>query len=84
MAQYKNMYWTSSTGSIFRLIRTPQVLEWLSQKWNEGLCESMNGKRIETFSAVGKSEVLKVASQFIYMQNNRNSQQLVFVQPHKR
>ena len=37
MAQYKNMYWTSSTGSIFRLIRTPLVLEWLSQSVRSGM-----------------------------------------------
>ena len=73
------------SGSIFRLIRTPQVLEWLSQSVRSGMrdCVSQWKEEGDIFSS-GKSEVLKVASQFIYMQTNRNSQQLVFVQPHKR
>ena len=49
------------------------MAESVSQKWNEGLCESTE-RGVRHFQQ----------SQFIYMQNKRNSQQLVFVQPHKR
>ena len=36
IAQYKSQYWTSSTGSIFRLILTPLAFElvWVSE-WSE-------------------------------------------------
>ena len=134
-AQYRSQYWTSSTGSIFRLIRTPLALEWVSQsvkrgvsewvsdwlsdwvsqsvrrgvsewmsewasewlsqsvrrgvsEWvNESVSESVSesvrrgvSESSNIFSS-GKSEVLKVAWQCIYLvvKSNRNSQQSVFV-----
>ena len=56
-----------------------RVSESVSQSVRRGVSEFSN-----IFSS-GKSEVLKVAWQCIYLvvKNNRNSQHSVFVQPHK-
>ena len=56
MAQYKSQYWTSSSGSIFRLIRTPLALEWVSEsvsqvEWvSEWVSESVSQSEEESVS----------------------------------
>ena len=92
-----NKSWHSikaSTGSIFRLIRTPLALEWVSESVRSGVSDWVNQKGSEWVSqsegewvcpsnifSSGKSEVLKVAWQCIYLmvKNKSNPQHSVFV-----